>query len=146
MRLVKVEKPPWNKKTLPALELSIILLDLRNQCSGYSKQFNWKPRSDIAIEMYKQLEKDDKTHLFNVTNFDPNLLEQCRDAIRRRSMKLAYLTYDCLERLEIEQAMFLKKYLPIYPENSDVFIHQILENYINIKIKRGEQNASFKWE
>ena len=150
MRIVKIENPIYTHvKTLPANVISRILLDLRILCSGYN-ELGITAQSNIAYEIYDLLERDEKTYLFNVTNFDQNLLSQCTDNIRRNSTKPAYLVYNHLERLEVEQSMYLKKFLPIYPENDNLFLRQclqsIIENIMENKNKRGDNNANFRWE
>jgi len=74
MRIIKIENPIYTHvKTLPANVISRILLDLRILCSGYN-ELGITAQSNIAYEIYDLLERDEKTYLFNVTNFDPNLL------------------------------------------------------------------------
>jgi len=156
MRIIKLENEPYNKQTLRALDLAQILLDLRILCSGHHEQFDIKPKSDVAIEIYNTLKQHDKVYLFNVTNFDPNLLEQCKDILARRSQKPAYIVYDCLERLETEQTMYLKKYLPVYPENPNIFFQKYVENLVEQVLNKinksknkkndGDKNESIEWE
>jgi len=162
MRIIKFEKEPYNKQTLRALDLAQILLDLRTLCSGYHEQYDIKPKSNVAIEIYDTLKQHGKVYLFNVTNFDPNLYKQCRDILARRSQKPAHIVYDCLERLETEQAIYLKKYLPVYPENPNIFfqiqiqetVRQVLnriknknkKNNKNNNIRGGDKNATIEWE
>jgi hypothetical protein len=146
MRLVKVDRPKPNKVYWPAQILATVLLDLRNLCSNIP---NYKPKSNLSIKIYNHLKAKNKTHLFNVTNFDPNLLEQLRQAMRFRSSKLSYLTYNHLERLETEQYLVLKKFgIPTYPENEELAFEHYIANLITKKLN-GEKNGSvkkFEWE
>jgi len=145
--MVKEEKPPLTKKCMEACILSQILLDLRALCSQYQ---NYTPKSNIAKQIYKYLEQIDKTHLFNVSNFDPNLLQTCRESIRLQSTRPAYLLYDANERLETEQAQILQKFnLPIYPEHEDVIILKTIRQLIRQALKdknkdEGDKNGNAK--
>ena len=140
MKIVKTENT-YRLKTMPAIWLASILLDLRALCSHFD---GYVPRSNVSIEIVKKLKESEKEHLFNVSNFDPDLLMQCREITKIQSTKPAYLTFNHLERLELEQASFLSSDLPIYPENKKLYLTDQLQQIL--RRKRGENHGNFKWE
>ena len=127
---------------MPTNYIATILSDLRNLSSKYN---NYRPKSTIGLEIYETLKKHKKEYIFNITNFDPNLWDQVKQAIKIRSSRPAYLVYNNRERLELEQYLFLNKYIPTYPENKELFLNDLLR--LLVKKKKGELNENkFTWE
>jgi len=127
MRIVKIRRPGPRRKTLASSIIAQILLDVRCLCSGYQ---NYKPKTITGIKIYHELKEHDKTYLFNVSNFPKNLWEQMKQILNIQSNVPAYLTYkeDVLER---EQASYLSKYLPVYPENPELHFERQLQVIID---------------
>lgn len=140
MRLIKVTNYDPHKQTMPKLDIATILTDVRCLCSNYE---NYTTKSIIGYNIYNQLKKHDKTYLFNVTNFDPDLWDQVRQAMKTRALHPAYLVYNHNERLESEQFVYLSKHIPMYPENQEQYMKNLISTLVK---KKGDENEKFRWE
>jgi len=145
--MVKVRRPDPRRKTCPSNVIAQILLDVRNLCSGYR---NYKPKTIIGVKIYQELKEHGKTHIFNVSNFPSDLWEQMKQTLDILSNVPAYLVYG-EGVLESEQASYLSKYLPVYPENPELHFEKqlqaIIDEIVNeTKNQKGGDSNGIQWE
>ena len=126
-----------SKKSMPLIYLARLMLDIRNICNDFeiNKVFTTK-----SLEICEYLIDNDKEHLFHISNFDQDFLDKCRTEAWKTNIKYGCIGFDYTSRLEMEQAIVLKKFnIQIRPLNITKYI----------KTKRGELNGtskSFEWE
>ena len=144
MRMVKVRRPDPRRKTCPSNVIAQILLDVRNLCSGYR---NYKPKTIIGVKIYQELKEHGKTHIFNVSNFPSDLWEQMKQILNILSNVPAYLVYG-EGVLESEQASYLSKYLPVYPENPELHLKEKIRKVLESKknSQKGGDSNGIQWE
>ena len=142
MRIVKLDRKKPYIKTIPARDLSVLLLDLRNMCN---KIEYYICENFTSIDIYEYLEKTNKTYLFQTSNFDKQLYEQCKSIIKYSSMKPSYLLCDFTNIIEIEQYKVLRKFeIPIEIENEIEYIkaQDLIEDEKSIQLFLGENDEN----